>query len=109
MPTALASIYGLGQDSVKSKQAEIGDGMFAEYIQASLRHAKYEILEDGTYMSTVEGLQGVIAIGDTIEECRQDLIEVIEGWIALRLRMGDTIPPIDGVTIDVSAEPIAVV
>jgi len=83
--------------------------MFAEYIRASLRHAKYEILEDGTYMSTVEGLQGVIAIGDTIEECRQDLIEVIEGWIALRLRMSDTIPPIDGVTIDVSVEPIAVV
>ena len=83
--------------------------MFAEYIQASLRHAKYEVLEAGTYMSTVEGLQGVIAIGDTIEECRQDLIEVIEGWIALRLRMGDTISPIDGVTIDVSAEPIAVV
>ena len=83
--------------------------MFAEYIQVCLRHAKYEILEDGTYMSTVEGLQGVIAIGDSIEECRQDLIEVIEGWIALRLRMGDTIPSIDGVTIDVSTEPIAVV
>jgi predicted RNase H-like HicB family nuclease len=49
-------------------------------------------------MSTVEGLQGVIAIGDSIEECRQDLIEVIEGWIALRLRMGDTIPSIDGLT-----------
>lgn len=44
--------------------------MFTEYIQASLRHAKYEVLEDGTYMSTVEGLQGVIDIGDTIEECR---------------------------------------
>jgi predicted RNase H-like HicB family nuclease len=83
--------------------------MFAEYIQACLRHAKYEILEDGMYMSTVEGLQGVIAIGDSIEECRQDLIEVIEGWIALRLRMGDSIPSIDGVTIDVSSEPIAVV
>jgi hypothetical protein len=27
--------------------------------------AKYEMLEDGTYMSTVDGLQGVIAIGDS--------------------------------------------
>jgi predicted RNase H-like HicB family nuclease len=63
-----------------------------------LRHARYETLEDGTYMSTVEGLQGVIAIGDSIEDCRQDLIEVIEGWIALRLRMGDAIPSIDGFT-----------
>ncbi len=83
--------------------------MFSEYISACLRRAKYEILEDGIYMATVGGLQGVIAVGDTIEECRQDLIEVIEGWIALRLRMGDSIPPIDGVTIDISTEPIAVV
>jgi predicted RNase H-like HicB family nuclease len=83
--------------------------MFTEYIQAALGHAQYVTLEDDTYMATVEGLQGVIAIGDTIEECRQDLIEVIEGWIALRLRMGDTIPSIDGVTIDVSTETIAVV
>jgi hypothetical protein len=42
--------------------------MFAEHIQASLRHAKYEILEDGTYMSTLEERQGVIAIGDCIEK-----------------------------------------
>ena len=83
--------------------------MFAEYIQAALRHAKYETLENGTYMATVNGLRGVIAIGDTIEECREDLIGVIEGWIALRLKMGDTVPAIDGVTIDVSTEPVSVV
>jgi predicted RNase H-like HicB family nuclease len=83
--------------------------MFAEYIQAALRRAKYETLEDGTYMATVDGLRGVVAIGDTIEECREDLIGVIEGWIALRLKMGDTIPAMDGITIDVSTEPMAVV
>jgi predicted RNase H-like HicB family nuclease len=83
--------------------------MFAEYTQAALKHAEYVVLEDGTYMATVDSLQGVIAIGDTIEECRQDLIEVIEGWVALRLRMGDTIPPVDGITIDVSTEPMAIV
>jgi predicted RNase H-like HicB family nuclease len=83
--------------------------MFAEYTQAALKHAEYVVLEDGTYMATVDSLQGVIAIGDTIEECRQDLIEVIEGWVALRLRMGDTIPPVDGITIEVSTEPMAIV
>jgi predicted RNase H-like HicB family nuclease len=83
--------------------------MFAEYTQAVLKHAEYVVLEDGTYMATVDSLQGVIAIGDTIEECRQDLIEVIEGWVALRLRMGDTIPPVDGITIEVSTEPMAIV
>ena len=70
--------------------------MFAEYIQAALRRAEYKgLIEDGTYMATVEGLRGVIAIGDTIEECRQDLIEVIDGWVALRLKMGDSVPSID--------------
>ncbi len=83
--------------------------MFAEYIQAALRRAKYETLEDGTYMATVDGLRGVIAIGDTIEECREDLIGVIEGWIALQLKMGDTIPAIDGVVIEISTEQIVVV
>ena len=83
--------------------------MFTEYIQAALKHAKYEMLEDDTYMATVDGLRGVIAVGDTIESCRQDLIEVIEGWVALGLRMGHPIPTIDGRTIDISAEPIAIV
>lgn len=83
--------------------------MFAEYIQAALKRAKYETLEDETYMATVEGLRGVVATGETIEECRQDLVEVIEGWIALRLKMGDTVPAIDGITIDVSTEPMAIV
>jgi len=83
--------------------------MFAEYIQAALRHAKYDVLEDGTYMATVAGLKGVIAVGDTIEECRDDLIGAIEGWVALGLRLGHTIPPIDGHTISVSAEPVPVV
>ncbi len=81
--------------------------MFSEYIQAALTLAEYDTLEDGTYVATVVGLQGVIAIGDTIEECRKDLIEVIEGWIALRLRLGDLIPPIKGFSINVSAEPVA--
>ena len=83
--------------------------MFAEYVAAALERANYKTLEDGTYAATVEGLRGVIAIGDTIEECRNDLIGVIDGWIALRLRMGRTIPPIGGLTIDVSTEPIAIV
>jgi len=83
--------------------------MFSEYIAAALRHAKYEALEDGTFMATVDGLRGVIAIGDTVEECREDLIQVIEGWIALGLRMGHPIPSIDGHAIDVSTEPVPVV
>jgi predicted RNase H-like HicB family nuclease len=83
--------------------------MFSEYIHAALKLAEYDTLEDGTYVATVEGLQGVIAIGDSVEECRRDLIEVIEGWIVLRLKLGDSIPPLQGISINVSSEPMAIV
>jgi predicted RNase H-like HicB family nuclease len=83
--------------------------MFSEYIQAALARAVYEPIEDGEHCATVPGLRGVIAVGGTVEECRTNLIEVLEGWIALRLRLGMAIPPIGGKTIEVSAEPEAVV
>ena len=60
-------------------------------------------------MATVEGLRGVIATGETIEECREDLIEVIEEWIAIRLQRGLAIPDLDGYEVNVSQEPMAVV
>lgn len=83
--------------------------MFSEYIAASLDRAQYETLEDGTYVATVEGLRGVWATGKTIEECRKELISVIEGWIVVRLRLGLPIPPMGGHEIISSAEPVSIV
>jgi predicted RNase H-like HicB family nuclease len=57
----------------------------------------------------IPDLPGVWATGKTLEDCRNELISVIEGWIALRLRMGDPIPTINGHTIVASSEPVSVV
>jgi predicted RNase H-like HicB family nuclease len=76
--------------------------MFSEYIEAGSRRAKYETLENGTYMATVDGLRGVIATGEIIEACRVDLIEVIEEWITIRLQRGLDIPALDGNAISIS-------
>jgi predicted RNase H-like HicB family nuclease len=84
--------------------------MFAEYIAAALERAEYEIIDyPEPYYVHVPGLPGVWATGKTFEECRKELISVIEGWIVLGLRMGQAIPPIDGHAIDVSVEQVAVV
>lgn len=84
--------------------------MFAEYIQAALELAEYEIIDDPEpYYAHVPGLLGVWATGKTFEECRKELISVIEGWIVLGLRLGHAIPTINGHTIDVSVEQMAVV
>ncbi len=81
--------------------------MFAEYIAAALSKANYKILDSDDYVVTVPGLQGVWATGKTIEGARTELVEVIEGWIAVRLRLGLPIPPMDNQVIEASAEPIA--
>lgn len=84
--------------------------MFAEYIQAALDKAEYKLIDDPEpVFGEVPELEGVWATGSTVEECRKELISVIEGWIALRLRMGDSIPDIGDAAIRVSTEPMAIV
>lgn len=84
--------------------------MFAEYIQAAMEKATYEIIDDPEpFYGEVPELQGVWATGKTLEECRRELQSVIEGWIALKLRLGHPIPPIGGQIINVSAEPVPIV
>ncbi len=53
--------------------------MIVEYIDRALRRATYEKLDDGTFVGEVAGLQGVLANAETLEECRDQLAEVIEG------------------------------
>lgn len=70
--------------------------MIVEYINAGLARATYEMLEDerNPFYGQVRGLKGVWATGRTLEECREHLAEVIEGWLIVRLRKGLTIPSI---------------
>lgn len=70
--------------------------MIVEYINAALARATYERIEDkaNPYYGEVRGLKGVWATGKTLEECRNHLAEVIEGWLIVRLRKGLPITPI---------------
>jgi len=73
--------------------------MFAEYISAAMERATYEIIDDPEpYYGEVPELQGVWATGKTLEECRKELQSVIEGWIALKLRLGHPIPALSAAT-----------
>jgi predicted RNase H-like HicB family nuclease len=67
--------------------------MIVEYIEAALGKAKYDIIRDEEpYYGEVPGLKGVWATGKTLEECRKNLSEVIEGWIIVRIKKGLPIP-----------------
>ena len=67
--------------------------MLLEYIQEALERAHYELIEDEEpYYGEVQELPGVWATGKSLEECRRNLREVIEGWIMVRLQKGLPVP-----------------
>ena len=80
--------------------------MIAEYIQAAMRKAKYEILEDNEgFYGEIPGFQGVYSNAETLEECRDLLAEVLEGWILLHIADNTPLPTVDGLNLSFSSLP----
>ena len=76
--------------------------MLLEYIQAALRHAHYEILaDDSSYYGAIPECTGVYASADTLEDCREQLREVLEEWVLLRVHRNLPLPAIDGIELTI--------
>lgn len=76
--------------------------MLIKYIQAAMRRAKYEILsDDGSFYGQIPDFQGVYANADTLEDCRNEVAEVLEEWIVSRLSDGQSLPVVDGLELTV--------
>lgn len=71
--------------------------MLTEYIEEALKRARYEIISDEEpYYGEIEELKGVWATAKTLEQCRENLKDVIEGWILVSLKKGIPIPKLGG-------------
>ena len=76
--------------------------MLLEYIQAALQHAKYEILpDDGSYYGEIPECNGVYANESTLEDCREELREVLEEWVLFRIHKNLTLPVIDSIELSI--------
>jgi predicted RNase H-like HicB family nuclease len=74
--------------------------MIRKYIDAVMARARYEIIRDEEpFYGEVSELQGVWASGKTLEECRRNLAEVVDGWVLVRLARGFPIPSLGDVTL----------
>lgn len=76
--------------------------MLTEYIKAAMKQATYEVFQDGTddaFFGSIPDCQGAWASAQTLEACRDELQEVLEGWIILGLRLGQTLPVINGINL----------
>jgi predicted RNase H-like HicB family nuclease len=88
----------------RAANREAGGMLLTDYIRVAMRRATYEILPDGTFYGEIPGLQGVYDNAVSLDDCRQELQEVLEGWIALGLRLGHTLPVVDGVALVIETE-----
>ena len=75
--------------------------MLTEYIDEALRRARFELIEDKEtpYYGEVADLPGVWACGQTLESCRRELKEVVEGWILVSVKRSLDIPPLGSAKI----------
>lgn len=82
--------------------------MLIEYVEEALRRARYEIIKDEEPLyGEIEDLKGVWATGKTLEECRSNLKDVVEGWILLSIKRGLPIPKLGDCEIKEIQEAIA--
>ena len=75
--------------------------MITRYIDQALHRAHYRQVDGDLYCATVRGLRGVIATGSTLEDCHDQLAQVVEEWVLVRVSRGLSIPRLGGVTVEV--------
>jgi excinuclease ABC subunit B len=79
------------------------NSMLTAYIEAAMRQACYEQLEDdGSYYAEIPALRGVWANGPTLDAVERELREVLEDWILIGIAHHAEIPVIDGISLVVS-------
>jgi predicted RNase H-like HicB family nuclease len=81
--------------------------MILEYCDKAMDKAEYKKLEDGSWFAEISGFQGVWANGNTVEECRRELITVLEEWLILKLRDREPIPQVNGLNLEIRETAVA--
>ncbi len=75
--------------------------MLIEYINEAVKIARYKKLEDNSWFGDIAGLEGVWANSKTLEDCKKELVEVLEEWLILKIRDNDQIPVINGIDLSI--------
>jgi predicted RNase H-like HicB family nuclease len=68
-----------------------------------MSEAVYDKLEDGTFAGKIPSCVGVVAFGETLRECEDELHSVLEDWLLVGLKLDHSLPVLAG--IDLNQEP----
>jgi len=74
--------------------------MLTEYLRLAMSRAHYDLLGDGEgFCGEIPGLQGVLAQGETLEACREELASTLEDWLLFRISRHLSIPVLEGLDL----------
>ena len=74
--------------------------MLLEYINQAMSIAAYDKLEDGSFFGKIPQCPGVVAFGETLYKCQQELRLSLEGWLIVKIRHGDKLPVINKINLN---------
>lgn len=76
--------------------------MIRAYIKAAMEQAHYELIDQpgDAFYGEIPGLDGIMATGRTLEECRANLEDALDGWIVLGLQLNHPIPEVGGIRLE---------
>ncbi|HET8629788.1 MAG TPA: hypothetical protein VFL91_20405 [Thermomicrobiales bacterium] len=77
--------------------------ILSDYVDQAMAQAVYDKLEDGTFGGRIPACPGVIAFGETLRACEDELRATLEDWTLVGIKLGHTLPVVAG--IDLNGEP----
>jgi predicted RNase H-like HicB family nuclease len=71
-----------------------------DYLNAAMRHAEYEHLEDGSWYAHIPGLPGLWASAANVEDTRNQLHSALDEWLLVNVSGAQITPPdFDGISL----------
>ena len=74
--------------------------MLIEYINKAMSEATYDKLGESSFAGKIPQCPGVVAFGETLYQCQQELRSSLEGWLIIKIRHGDTLPVIGRINLN---------
>ncbi len=75
-----------------------------EYIEHAMAQGVYDKLPEGTFVGRIPSCVGVIAFGDALHGCQEELRSVLEDWLLVGLKLGHELPVIAGIDLNTIPE-----
>ncbi|MCK4761377.1 MAG: type II toxin-antitoxin system HicB family antitoxin [Candidatus Aminicenantes bacterium] len=70
------------------------------YVDELMSQAVYDKLDDNTFSARIPKCKGVIAFGNTLRECDDELRSTLEDWVLVGLKLGHHLPVINDIDLN---------